>query len=394
MLTVDGIKTLRERIAPNKIHCGGNEEATKMGMIVPVFRLLGYDPNNMGQFVPEYTADFGSRRGDAVDYAVMFGGDPSMIVECKAVTEAIDKPPYIGQLSRYYAALGASVGVLTNGELYHFFADTDRNGAMDDTPFLAVNMLEDNPERLARELHPFTQEEFDADIALRRARDLQAVKAAKVFMLREMGEPDAFVRDIARRMFPDVKTITQNKRDEAIPIIKKAWREIVEEAVESRIARASAIAFADPAPPAQAVEEEDEEPDNGIITTEEELAALAIVREYAAPLLRAGESVEMTDLKESCKIHLRGKSHKGLIVRLLHKKDEVWALFGDSWGMGWKNLAKLSTVDDLHLHSERINAFTQAALVNVGWREEEPQEPPAPEPPAYEPSIPDPVGIQ
>ena len=47
------------------------EEATKTSMIMPFFQMLGYDVFNPLEFVPEFTADFGIKKGEKVDYAIM-----------------------------------------------------------------------------------------------------------------------------------------------------------------------------------------------------------------------------------------------------------------------------------------------------------------------------------
>lgn len=39
------------------------EEATKTSLIMPFFSLLGYDIFNPQEFVPEYTADVGIKKG-------------------------------------------------------------------------------------------------------------------------------------------------------------------------------------------------------------------------------------------------------------------------------------------------------------------------------------------
>ena len=47
-----------------------NEEQTKTSLIMPMFVALGYDVFNIDEFVPEYTADFGTKQGEKVDYAI------------------------------------------------------------------------------------------------------------------------------------------------------------------------------------------------------------------------------------------------------------------------------------------------------------------------------------
>ncbi len=43
------------------------EEATKTSVILPFFQLLGYDVFNPLEFIPEYTADTGIKKGEKVD---------------------------------------------------------------------------------------------------------------------------------------------------------------------------------------------------------------------------------------------------------------------------------------------------------------------------------------
>ena len=44
------------------------EEATKASLVMPFFQLLGCDIFNPMEFVPEFTADVGVKKGEKVDY--------------------------------------------------------------------------------------------------------------------------------------------------------------------------------------------------------------------------------------------------------------------------------------------------------------------------------------
>ena len=59
---VDQVKILSKRVdtLKNQIQ---TEEATKTSFIMPFFQLLGYDVFNPLEFVPEYTADVGIKKG-------------------------------------------------------------------------------------------------------------------------------------------------------------------------------------------------------------------------------------------------------------------------------------------------------------------------------------------
>ena len=68
------------------------EEATKTSMVMPFFQLLGYDVFNPIEFVPEYTADVGIKKGERVDYAIMDKKqNPLILIEAKCCGENLAK---------------------------------------------------------------------------------------------------------------------------------------------------------------------------------------------------------------------------------------------------------------------------------------------------------------
>ena len=97
------------------------EEATKMSLIVPFFQLLGYDVFNPLEFCPEYTADIGIKKGEKVDYAILMGKDPVILIEAKSVNKKLDR--HSSQLFRYFVSTPAKFAILTNGIEYKFYTD-------------------------------------------------------------------------------------------------------------------------------------------------------------------------------------------------------------------------------------------------------------------------------
>ena len=75
-LFADRINVLRENIS--------TEEATKTSIILPFFQILGYDVFNPLEFVPEFTADTGTKRGEKVDYAILQNNTPLILIEAKS----------------------------------------------------------------------------------------------------------------------------------------------------------------------------------------------------------------------------------------------------------------------------------------------------------------------
>ena len=109
------------------------EEATKMSLVVPFFAMLGYDVFNPEEFVPEYTADVGIKKGEKVDYAIVKDGEPIILIEAKWCGESLDR--HGSQLFRYFGTTAAKFGILTNGIVYRFYTDLDNPNKMDETPF-------------------------------------------------------------------------------------------------------------------------------------------------------------------------------------------------------------------------------------------------------------------
>lgn len=75
----EDLKYLSKRVSTLKDNIG-TEEATKTSLIMPFFQLLGYDVFNPVEFVPEFTADVGIKKGEKVDYAIVLEGSPVMLV--------------------------------------------------------------------------------------------------------------------------------------------------------------------------------------------------------------------------------------------------------------------------------------------------------------------------
>lgn len=119
-----------------------NEEQTKNGFILPLFAALGYDVFDTDEFVPEYTADFGTKNGEKVDYAICINGQPLMLVEAKKLGVNLCRE-YVSQLFRYYATTEARLAVLTNGDDYWFFTDIVKKNQMDTEPYMKIKVSQD-----------------------------------------------------------------------------------------------------------------------------------------------------------------------------------------------------------------------------------------------------------
>lgn len=116
-----------------------NEEDTKRCLIVPFFKLLGYDTENLLEFRGEYVLDCREKGSERVDYAIIINEKPHIIIEAKKFVENLDI--HIGQLQRYYNTnIDIKYAILTNGTVYMFFTDYEHTNIMDKTPFYIIDL--------------------------------------------------------------------------------------------------------------------------------------------------------------------------------------------------------------------------------------------------------------
>ncbi len=252
------------------------EEATKTALIMPFFQLLGYDIFNPSEFVPEYTADVGIKKGEKIDYAIFINDELSILLEAKSVNEDLNK--HGSQLFRYFATLPARFGILTNGIVYEFYTDLETPNKMDEKPFLEFNLL-DIKENLIPEIRKFQRNNFDNNNILTSAAELKYTQEIKKILTRELANPsDDFIRFMLKDIYSGVKT--QNVIDKFRDTIKKAFNQFINDTLNERFKAAigtQAEATTTTEPKIESAASIDEE-NPKIVTVLEELEAFAIVK--------------------------------------------------------------------------------------------------------------------
>lgn len=260
------------------------EEATKTAIIMPFFSMLGYDVFNPQEFVPEYTADVGIKKGEKVDYAIIKDGDPVILVECKSITENLER--HDSQLFRYFGTSSAKFAILTNGIYYRFYTDLDNANKMDEDPFLTINIL-DVRDNQVPELKKFCKSVFDIDSIFSTASELKYVHEFKSIFTDQLEEPsDDFLRFFLQGCYSGAKT--QSVLEKFRPILRKALNDLISEMMNDKIKVALGGSGGSVSVPESKQAEEttiDTEADNGdqkrvpnIVTTEEELEAYFIIK--------------------------------------------------------------------------------------------------------------------
>ena len=101
------------------------EAATQQFLIMPLFQLLGYNPLNPDEIVPEAHASFSSKHRNRVDYAICKEKEPVIAIECKKVGNLSEANR--GELKGYFNAVPTvKLGILTDGLVYQLFSDISR----------------------------------------------------------------------------------------------------------------------------------------------------------------------------------------------------------------------------------------------------------------------------
>ncbi|MBY2477592.1 type I restriction endonuclease [Clostridioides difficile] len=226
----DKIKQFSKRIETLKDSLV-TEEATKTALIMPLFQILEYDIFNPLEFMPEFIADVGVKKGEKVDYAILENGKPLILIEAKCATDKLKK--HDAQLFRYFTATEAKFAILTNGIIYKFFTDLEEKNKMDDKPFLVLNLLNMDDNKISH-LKKFTKSTFNIDTIFNIASELKYTNLIKSQLNSQLENPsDEFVRFIINDFYNGVKT--QNVVEKFRPIVKRSMSQFVNDFMNEKL---------------------------------------------------------------------------------------------------------------------------------------------------------------
>ncbi len=264
------LKNLGKRVATLKDSIS-TEEATKTSLIMPFFQILGYDIFNPLEFIPEFTADFGIKKGEKVDYAIKLNDEPVILIEAKSISEKLTK--HDSQLFRYFGTTTSKFGILTNGQEYKFYTDLDEPNKMDNTPFLTIDITKIKDVQIA-EIAKFHKENFDVEKITSSASELKYLNNLKAFLSEQLTQPtESFLKYIVGEIYEGAKT--KNTLEKFEPIVKKGFSQFISERVNEKLS-AALNTNVDTKLPNDEISEEIEDTskiDSEIVTTPEELEA-------------------------------------------------------------------------------------------------------------------------
>ena len=353
------IKTFASRI-DNLKDTITTEEATKTSLIMPFFQSMGYDVFNPNEFVPEFVADVGIKKGEKVDYAILINDVPMILVECKSINEKLER--HDSQLFRYFGTTAAKFAILTNGIVYRFYTDIEETNKMDEAPFLEIDLRTIKDYQL-RELQKFTKENFNQDEIFDSAAELKYMNQIRQVFKEELDNPsDDLVRLIlSRGIYDGVKT--QSIIEKYQPLVKRALSLVITEIINDRLKNAlekngEKDSDAVPALPTTPEDTPIEDNVSKIITTDEELESYHIVKSILRTRVDASR-INYQDKETYFAINLDNKTTKWICRVYIKERSQYIVIKEDE-----KNIRyDLESLDDIYKLEDKLNARLDTLLV-------------------------------
>lgn len=356
MDVIDQLRELSNRASDQLKHIR-TEEATKNAFVMPFIQALGYNVFDPTEVVPEFTADVGTKRGEKVDYAILRDGKPIILIEAKSATADLHED-HASQLFRYFNVTEAKFGILTNGLEYRFHTDLEKTNRMDEKPFLVVDILNFDA-RMFSELTKFAQSSFNVERILSGANELKYKREISFLLEREFIQPSAdFVRHFAKEVHSG--RLTQKVMDEFTEIVKKAYREFINDKISDRLQSAiesgndeNGIELPDVTDITESVSDRSD-----VITTQDEIDGYYIVKSILRETIDPSR-VFMRDVKSYCSVLIDDNNRKTVCRMRFNEPTKYLGLFDSKT----EKRVRVDSVDDMYKYADELRA---AAYRHVG----------------------------
>lgn len=356
---IDELNALSVRIKKQCEHIQ-TEEATKTAMVLPFINVLGYNVFDPTEVTPELNADVGIKKGEKVDYAILKGGKPVILIECKGWQADLDQV-HASQLYRYFSVTEARIGVLTNGINYRFFSDLEQPNKMDEKPFLEIDLF-NLREPLVQELKRLRKTSFDLNEMVTAAGELKYTKEIRrIFQENASAPTDDFVRFFASQVYSG--RMTRSVLDEFAAYTKKAISQYLSDRISDRLRSAldqEETTVSSHEQPAESLEELAAEEDAaeagvdpGVYTTDDERQGYYIVTAIMSEVTDPAR-VHMRDTKTYCGIILDDNNRKPICRLWFNRAQYYIGLFGENKK---EERVPIDSLRDIYQHASRLKAM-------------------------------------
>lgn len=324
------------------------EEATKNALIMPFLSALGYDVFNPLEVLPEMVCDIGKKKGEKIDYAILFDGNPLILIECKQWEQNLNL--HDTQLLRYFTVSKAKFGILTNGLNYRFYTDLVEPNIMDKKPFLDINILDIKDAQIV-ELKKFQKSSFNVDNILSTASELKYLGELKSVLINEFDSPsNELVKLLGKKVYDG--TFTSNVVEQFTALLKRAFSSYVNDLISNRLKAAIGNEIAEEAQGANDIAPTQDEPEaeNKVVTTELELNAFYIIKSILRQIVDVNR-ILYKDTMSYFAINI--DNTRKLVCRLyFNNEDNLRIVFLNDDRK--EERVKIDCLDDIYNYADRI----------------------------------------
>ncbi len=152
------VEALKKRIEVHGETLKVHETRTRMALIDPLLRALGWDTENPALLLPEYRSEIGRP-----DYALLSGPSkpPLALIEAKRLGESLAKHRL--KMSTYAVDSGISYAGLTDGDQWEFYVCFGKAKQLEERRLFQVSIANDPATKCAAKLLPLWQSNFTSD---------------------------------------------------------------------------------------------------------------------------------------------------------------------------------------------------------------------------------------
>jgi hypothetical protein len=148
------------------------------------------------------------------------------------------------QLQGYFVSTDAKFAILTNGLVYKFYTDIEKQNILDNKPFMILDVLNIDTS-ITQEVERFSKINFNANEIFLRARELKYAIAIKRFLSEQLHNPSDKFINLAVSAIGE-NNISPETPDEFRPLVKTTFAEFIRENTyaplpEAEIPKSSAI---------------------------------------------------------------------------------------------------------------------------------------------------------
>lgn len=331
------------------------EEATKTAFVMPFINALGYNVFDPTEVTPELIADVGTKKGEKVDYAILIDGKPTMLFECKWCGSDLDKEN-VSQLYRYFSVTPARIGVLTNGIIYRFYSDLEKENMMDAKPFLELNLL-DIKEPIVEEVKKFSKSSFELNSILETASELKYMREIRKVIEEQINNPsEEFVRFFASKVYPG--KVTQPVKDLFTKLTKKTFNQFINDKINNTLNAALKASESQELQQQELnnlKEEAESAKESKIATTNEELDGYYIIKTILREVVEP-QRISLRDAVNFCGVLLDDSTRKPVARMYFNTPQKYLGIFNEQ---KQEEKILLDKIDDIYKYADRIKAVTQ-----------------------------------